>query len=59
MKLLKKTPSTPNTLGIKGEKYESFNLTPTIFKKNMKNNLKVRPFKDMISDVGDIQYFPG
>lgn len=31
---------------------------PTIFKKNVKNNLKLRPFNDMISDVGDIQYFP-
>lgn len=56
---LKKTRSTSNTFGIKGEEFESFNLTPTIFKKNMQNNLKLRPFNDMISDVGDIQYFPG
>lgn len=34
------------------------NVIPTIFKQNVKNNLKVRPFNDMISDVGDIQYFP-
>nr|ATI20190.1 ribosomal protein S3 [Juglanconis oblonga] len=31
---------------------------PTIFKQNVKNNLKLRPFNDIISDVGDIQYFP-
>lgn len=31
---------------------------PIIFKQNVKNNLKLRPFNDMISDVGDIQYFP-
>lgn len=33
-------------------------LLPSIFKKNIKNNLKLRPFNDMTSDVGDIQYFP-
>lgn len=31
---------------------------PTIFKQNVKNNLKLRPLNDIISDVGDIQYFP-
>lgn len=31
---------------------------PSIFKKNIKNNLKLRPFNDILSDVGDIQYFP-
>lgn len=31
---------------------------PSIFKRNVKNNLKLRPFNDIISDVGDIQYFP-
>lgn len=34
------------------------NVIPTIFKQNVKNNLKLRPFNDMISNVGDIQYFP-
>lgn len=31
---------------------------PTIFKKNVKKNSKLRPFNEIISDVGDIQYFP-
>lgn len=31
---------------------------PTIFKKNVKNNSKLRPFNEIISNVGDIQYFP-
>lgn len=39
----------------KGE--DSINL-PSIFKEKIKNNLKLRPFNDMISDVGNIQYFP-
>lgn len=55
--VLKDIGSAPNPLGIKGQE-ESFNLLPTIFKKNIKNNLKLRPFNDMISDVGYIQYFP-
>lgn len=31
---------------------------PTIFKQNVKKNSKLRPFNEIISDVGDIQYFP-
>lgn len=32
--------------------------SPTIFKQNVKKNSKLRPFNEIISDVGDIQYFP-
>lgn len=31
---------------------------PIIFKQNVKNNSKLRPFNEIISDVGNIQYFP-
>lgn len=30
----------------------------TIFKKNVKKNSKLRPFNEIINDVGHIQYFP-
>lgn len=33
-------------------------MIPTIFKKNVKNNSKLRPLNEIISDVGEIQYFP-
>lgn len=33
-------------------------ILPAIFKKNVKSNSKLRPFNEIISDVGDIQYFP-
>lgn len=33
-------------------------ILPNIFKSNVKNNWKVRPFNETISNVGDIQYFP-
>ena len=33
-------------------------MVPTIFKKNVKNNSKLRPLNEIISDVGEIQYFP-
>lgn len=33
-------------------------ILPTIFNKNVKNNSKLRPFNEITSDVGDIQYFP-
>lgn len=32
-------------------------MVPTIFKKNVKNNSKLRPLNEIISDVGEIQYF--
>ena len=33
-------------------------MVPTIFKKNVKKNSKLRPLNEIISDVGEIQYFP-
>lgn len=42
---------------IEGSKVKDVNI-PNIFKQNVKNNLKLRPFNEIISDVGDIQYFP-
>lgn len=36
----------------------AYEVCPTIFKKNVKKNSKLRPFNEIISDVGDIQYFP-
>ena len=33
-------------------------MLPTVFFKNLNNNSKLRPFNGIISDVGDIQYFP-
>lgn len=33
-------------------------ILPTIFKQNVKSNSKLRPFNEIISDVGEIQYFP-
>nr|WDW20830.1 ribosomal protein S3 [Valsa mali var. pyri (nom. inval.)] len=33
-------------------------MIPTIFKKNVKNNSKLRPLNEITSDVGEIQYFP-
>lgn len=45
---------------VRGNHNKDMNKTviPTIFKQNVKNNLKLKPFNDMRSDVGDIQYFP-
>lgn len=31
---------------------------PTVFNKNLNNNSKLKPFNEIVSDVGDIQYFP-
>ena len=50
----------PNPVGISKKDYTKVvdMLIPTIFKKNVKNNSKLRPLNEIISDVGEIQYFP-
>ena len=51
------TAQSLTTRGMENKEIKE-NVIPTIFKQNVKNNLKLRPFNDMISDAGDIQYFP-
>lgn len=53
-------PARSNVVMVRGNQNKEVKemVIPTIFKQNVKNNLKLRPFNDIISDVGDIQYFP-
>ena len=51
-------PSTTQVVGDCGRLGMVDMMIPTIFKKNVKNNSKLRPLNEIISDVGEIQYFP-
>nr|YP_009262169.1 hypothetical protein [Chrysoporthe cubensis]AMX22244.1 hypothetical protein [Chrysoporthe cubensis] len=59
--LIKKASTQSNLInssrGVKESTIKDM-IIPNIFKQNVKNNLKLRPFNEIISDVGDIQYFP-
>lgn len=48
----------PKSAAAKHAEVDMMASSPTIFKQNVKKNSKLRPFNEIISDVGDIQYFP-
>ena len=47
----------PEGVGIKN-KIKSPSGYPNIFKQNVKAKFKLRPFNEIVSDTGGIQYFP-